>query len=103
MRSGLKNLDSTRHTSELHFLSALGQPSAVKTLATGHRLLEWRSGRLHAQMIAVLFNRDRQFVKVAAQYPNARAPSPQSLAVIDLCDDIVRPVAGHGLWSRSPH
>jgi hypothetical protein len=102
VRSGLKNLGTTGHTSELHFLDALGRPSAVKTLQTGDRLLEWRSGRLRAQMVAVLFNRDGEFVRVAARYPSGRASHRDNVAVIELRDEIVRPDRGHSLWSRSP-
>ncbi|MEY2463926.1 MAG: hypothetical protein QOH64_2064 [Acidimicrobiaceae bacterium] len=118
LRTGLKSLGTTRGKSEADFVAALGRPSAVKTLGTGRRLVQWRRGRFRTQMIAVLFDRSDEFVEIVARYPSTRAsrreeaaaakatPSVQeTLTVIDLRDAPEVPAQSkvrRGVWSRSP-
>ena len=66
VRAGLKQLGTVRAKSESDFEHCLGPPSAFRTLFTGTRLLEWRSGRCPAQSIVVLFDASQRFIAVAA-------------------------------------
>ena len=72
VRSGLKTLGHLEGKTETEFIGALGVPSAVKTLTSGRRLFAWQSGRVQAQMIAVLFDRNCDYLNVVAHYPNLR-------------------------------
>ena len=115
VRAGLKTLGAGGGKYESHFVGALGRPHSVKTLSSGQRLLEWRSGHFHSQMVAVLFDRDHRYVEVVARLPStsarqspagSSAPAPLSvveqLAALDLRDARVHTPERHGLWSRSP-
>ena len=119
MRSGLKNLGATAGKFEFQFCEALGRPRAVKTLVSGRRVVEWHNGRFNSQMIAVLFDRDHEFVTVVARFPSTRATRrdaalttgaatawvQRGFAAIDLRDAhaaAVGPLTRQSLWTRSP-
>jgi hypothetical protein len=117
LRSGLKNLGIPDGKTESDWVAALGQPHAIKTLTSGRRLFEWHSGRVRTQMVSVLFDRNRDFLKVAAHYPDPLFSSNGTVtatstisgfdegrrAGIDLRGGPTTSVANgrRGLWSRS--
>ena len=119
LRSGLKQLGSLHGKTESDWIAALGTPRAVKTLTSGRRLFEWHSGRIHTQMIAVLFDRNREFVKIAAHYPGPLVADDRATTATSTISgfdqgrragiDLVAPLTHsmdkqrRGLWARSSH
>jgi hypothetical protein len=80
VQSALSQLGELRTTCEADFNDLLGPPLAFRTLFTGRRLCEWRTGRFNVQSVAVLFDQSEQFVDIAGVC-NVRLPSSAASAV----------------------
>lgn len=54
---------------ELEFVAAMRtNPMMITEMAGGLRLLQWQSGTFNIQRIAVVFDAQNRFVKVASRY-----------------------------------